>query len=113
MEKISFLTRVAEVMKGMISHDTMMAAIQRSCMRGEVENLKLMEREEDRVDRLIVEATAAEILDIPDAMIDIIVLRYLKNTQFLATIEEDDIDVTGLEGGDLSYWKKTLLFRAP
>jgi hypothetical protein len=43
---------------------------------------------------------------------DALVLRYLKNTQFLANIKEDDIDISGL-GEDLDYWKKTLLYEAP
>ncbi|MGD0885419.1 MAG: hypothetical protein ABSA46_11215 [Thermodesulfovibrionales bacterium] len=112
MEKKRFLTFVAEVMKGMISYDTMMAAIQRSCMRAEVENLELMRLGQERVDRLIEGMTAIGELAAPDDVLDVLVLRYLKNTQFLASLKEEDIDVSGLDG-DLDYWKKTMLFRAP
>jgi len=112
MNKTVFLTKVAEVMKGMISHDDMMAAIQRSCMRGEAENLALMSVEEEKVDMLISGITAVSGLDVPEKIMDVLVLRYLKNTQFLVTIKEDDIDVSGL-AEDLDYWKKALLYKAP
>ena len=112
MDKISFLTSVAEVMKGMISRETMMAAIQRTGMRGEAETLKLMEREEERVDRVIEDIGAIGKLDLPEEVIDVIVLRYLKNTQFLAKVKEEAIDVSELDG-ELGFWKKTMLFRCP
>ena len=112
MEKKRFLIFVAEAMKGMISYDTMMAAIQRSCMRGEAENLELMRLQQGRVDELIEGMTAVGELDIPEDVLDVLVLRYLRNTQFLASVKEADIDVSGLNG-DLDYWKKTLLFKAP
>lgn len=113
MEKKSFLTKVAEVMKGMISHEDMMASIQRSCMRAESENIALMSSEEENVDKLISGVTSISVLDVPETALDVLVLRYLKNMQFLATIKEDNIDVSGLEGGDLSLWKKTMLYKAP
>lgn len=112
MEKHSFLTRVAEVMKGMISYENMMASIQRSCMRGEAQNLELMRIEEEKVNRLISGITHIGELDVPEDVLDVLVLRYLKNTQFLANTEEDDIDISGL-AEDLDYWKKTLLYKAP
>jgi hypothetical protein len=112
MEKMIFLTKVAEVMKGMISRETMMAAIQRTGMRGEEETRRLMEREEERVDRVIEEISAIEELNLPEEVIDVLVLRYLKNTQFLAKIKEEAIDVSGLDG-ELAFWKKTMLFRCP
>jgi hypothetical protein len=112
MDKISFLTAVAEVMKGMISHETVMAAIQRTGMRGIEETRRLMEREEERVDRVIGEIRAIEQLDLPEEIMDVLVLRYLKNTQFLAKVKEEAIDVSGLDG-ELGFWKKTMLFRCP
>jgi hypothetical protein len=112
MEKKSFLTKVAEVMKGMLSYQNMMASIQRSCMRGETENLALMSAEEENLNTLISGIAVIQELDIPEHIMDALVLRYLKNTQFLANIKEDDIDISGL-GEDLDYWKKTLLYEAP
>ena len=112
MDKKSFLTRVAEVMKGIISYDTMMASLQRSCMRPEAENLALMDRKEDEVDGLISGITEVSRLDSQEVdVIDVLVLRYLRNTQFLANIKEDNIDVSGLGGEDLSFWKKTMLYK--
>jgi hypothetical protein len=113
MEKKSFLTKVAEVMKDMISYQNMMASIQRSCMRPEAENLELMRSKEGEVDDLIASITTVKELDIPDTTMDVLALRYLKNTQFLARIKEDDIDVSELDGKDLNFWKKTMLFKAP
>jgi hypothetical protein len=112
MEKKIFLTKVAEVMKGIISYEEMMASIQRCCMRGEAENLALMNTEEEKVDRLIGGITQISELDVPEDILDVLVLRYLKNTQFLANIKEDDIDISGL-AEDLGYWKKALLYKAP
>ncbi|HXX58463.1 MAG TPA: hypothetical protein VEI96_10720 [Thermodesulfovibrionales bacterium] len=111
MEKFSFLTSVAEVMKGLISYETMMASIQRSCMRGEESNLDLMRREERQVDGLIEAMTTIERLEVPDDIADVLVLRYLRNTQFLASLKEDYIDVSGLGEAGLQYWKKTMLYK--
>lgn len=113
MEKISFLTRVAEVMKGLISYEDMMASIQRSCMRGEAENLRLMEAEEKNVDSLISGIVDIRELRLPKDIMDVLILRYLKNTQFLANIKETDIDISGLGDEDLAFWKKTMLYKAP
>lgn len=113
MEKRVFLTRVAEVMKGMITRETLMASIQRSCMRAEAENLALMSAEEENVDAFIEKTVAIRELAVPERIMDTLVLRYLRNTQFLANIKEDDIDVSGLGGEDLNYWKKTMLYKVP
>ncbi len=112
MEKAGFLTKVADVMKGMISHENMMASIQRSCMRGEAVNLDLMSAEEKRLDELIAGINDIKELEISENVMDALVLRYLKNTQFLFTIKEDDIDASGLKN-DLHYWKRTMLYKAP
>ncbi len=112
MNKTAFLTKVAEVMKAFISYEEMMASLQRCCMRAEAENLALMSAEEERVDRLISGISGIGKLDVPENILDVLVLRYLKNTQFLANVKEDTIDISGL-AGDLDYWKKTLLYKAP
>jgi len=112
MEKKIFLTKVAEAMKGLVSYENMMASIQRSCMRGEAENLALMSAAEGSADRLISGIAQISELDVPEDILDVLVLRYLKNTQFLANIKEDEIDVSGF-AEDLDYWKKTLLYKAP
>jgi hypothetical protein len=112
VKKTVFLTKVAEVMKGMISYESMMASLQRSCMRAEAENIALMSAEEEKVDRLISGIAQVSELVVAEDILDIIVLRYLKNTQFLAKIKEDDIDTSGL-AEDLEYWKKTLLYKTP
>ncbi len=112
MHKTAFLTKVAEVMKGMISHENMMASIQRSCMRSEAENLALMSAEEENIDRFVNGVTCVGELHSTEKALDVLVLRYLKNTQFLVTIKEDDIDVSGLSE-HLDYWKRTLLYKAP
>ena len=113
MEKKRFLTAVTEVMKGMISHETMMASLQRSCLRGETENLELMHQKEAEIDRLIEGVSAIGMLAIPEDITDVLVLRYLKNTQFLAGIKEDTIDVSELGDNTLNYWKKTMLHKTP
>ena len=113
MNKTVFLTSVAEVMKGMISYQNMMASLQRSCMRAEADNLELMRGQEGEVDHLIESISTLQELEIPEMVMDVLVLRYLKNTQFLAKIKEDDIDVAGIEGGELGYWKKTMLYKTP
>ena len=112
MEKFVFLTIVAEVMKGIISYDDIMVSIQRSCMRSEAENLELMGAEENRVDEFIKNLSTIEELNIPEDMLDVIVLRYLRNTQYLAKIRHDDIDVSAIEDGDINYWKKAMLYKA-
>lgn len=112
MEKIAFLTNVSEIMKGMISYEDMMASIQRSCMRPEAENLDLMKTLEEDVDRLIKDVEIVGELEIAENVLDALVLRYLRNTQFLSNLKEDDIDASGL-GDELSYWKKTMLFKTP
>jgi hypothetical protein len=113
VEKKRFLTAVTEVMKGMISHKSMMDSLQRSCMRGESENLELMSQKESEVDRLIEGVSAIGMLTIPEDTMDVLVLRYLKNTQFLASIKEDAIDVSELGDDTLNYWKKTMLYKTP
>lgn len=113
VEKKRFLTAVTEVMKGMISHETMMASLQRSCMRGEEENLELMHQKETEVDRLIEGMSSIGMLTVPEDTMDVLVLRYLRNTQFLATIKEDAIDVSELGNNTLNYWKKTMLYKTP
>ncbi len=111
MDKVSFLTKVAEVMKGMISYETMMDSIRRSCLRGEEENLDLMAKEESEVDKLIGGIAVVEELHIPETALDGLVLRYLRNTQFLANIEEKEIDVSGLGDLDLEFWRKAMLYK--
>ncbi|MCL5022756.1 MAG: hypothetical protein M1497_05250 [Nitrospirae bacterium] len=111
MDKISFLTRVAEVMKGMISYDAMMESIKRSCLRGEAKNLDLMGKEEGNVDRLIGGVTTIEEFRVSESVLDGLVLRYLRNTQFLANIKETEIDVSELGDSDLVFWKKTMLYK--
>ncbi len=111
MEKKRFLTIVTEVMKGMVSYETMMSAIQRSCMRPEAENLALMEEKDAEIDRVISGITEVRELRIPEDLMDILVLRYLRNTQFLANIPEEEIDTSGIHGGDLGFWKKTMLYK--
>lgn len=113
MEKFSFLNIVAEAMKGMVSYDNMMASIQRSVMKGEEKYLALMQAEDERVDDLIKNAGTIEELEIPEDALDALVLRYLRNTHFLANIKEDDIDVTAVGEGALNYWKKAMLFKPP
>lgn len=100
-------------MKGMISHENMMASLQRSCMRAEAENLELMRQKEAEVDRLIQEMPSVGELHVPEDTMDVLVLRYLKNTQFLAGIKEEAIDVSELGNNTLNYWKKTMLYRTP
>jgi hypothetical protein len=52
-------------------------------------------------------------LTVPEDTMDVLVLRYLRNTQFLATIKEDAIDVSELGNNTLNYWKKTMLYKTP
>jgi hypothetical protein len=111
VEKDAFMKVVAGVMRVIISHKGMMASLHRSCLRSEVENLELMEREDERVDVFIEGMNAIELPDIPYDTMDAIVLRYLRNMDFLANIEEQYIDVSTIGEGDLAYWKKTMIFK--
>ncbi|MFN3480379.1 MAG: hypothetical protein ACK415_08325 [Thermodesulfovibrionales bacterium] len=112
MEKIEFLTRVSEVMKSMVSYEAMMESLRRSCLRSEAENIDLLTREETKVDRLIEESDGVNEIKASEDTFDALILRYLKNTQFLSSIEEEYIDISGLDN-DIAFWKKTMLFRAP
>jgi hypothetical protein len=112
MEKTAFLTKVAEVMKGLMTYDTMMGAINRSCMRPLQENMELMVKEEKAVDELITGVTVIEEIKAPEEVLDVLALRYLKNTQFLARVKEKELDSEGL-ADDLAFWKKTMTFKVP
>ncbi|MFN3396709.1 MAG: hypothetical protein ACK4Z9_07970 [Thermodesulfovibrionales bacterium] len=112
MEKTEFLTRVAEVMKSMVSYEAMMESLRRSCLRSEAENLDLLMREETKVDRLVEESNGVDEIKASEDTFDALILRYLKNTQFLSCIEEEYIDISGLDN-DIAFWKKTMLYRAP
>lgn len=112
MEKTEFLTRVSEVMKSIVSYERMMESLRRSCLRSEEENQDLLKREEERVDRLIEDFDGVSEIKAIEDTFDALILRYLINTQFLARIEEEYIDISGLED-DLAFWKKTMLFKAP
>lgn len=112
MEKTEFLTRVAEVMKSMVSYEAMMESLRRSCLRSEAENIDLMKREETKVDRLIEESNGVDKIKASNDTFDALILRYLKNTQFLSSIEEEYIDISGLDN-EIAFWKKTMLYRAP
>ena len=111
MEKSDFLKTVAGVMKGMISREEMMVSLQRSCLRSESENLELMGIQEEKLDALIEGMETIEQIDIPNDAMDALVLRYLRNMDFLAHLEEQYIDVSAIGEGDLSFWKKTMLFK--
>lgn len=111
VEKSAFLKMVAGVMKGMISNEGMMVSLQRSCLRSESENLDLMGSQEEKVDALIEGMETIEQLDIPNDAMDALVLRYLRNMDFLAHLEEQCIDVSTIGEGDLAFWKKTMLFK--
>jgi hypothetical protein len=111
VEKDAFMKVVAKVMRVIISHADMVASLHRSCLRSEVENLELMEREDERVDVFIEEMNAIELAEIPYNTMDVIVLRYLRNMDFLANIEEQYIDVSTIGEEDLACWKKTMLFK--
>lgn len=112
MEKTEFLTRVAEVMKSMVSYEAMMESLRRSCLRSEAENIDLMTREETEVDRLIEVSNGVDEIKASEDTFDALILRYLKNTQFLSCIEEEYIDISGLDN-NIAFWKKTMLYRAP
>jgi len=111
VEKSDFLKTVAGVMKGMISREEMMVSLQRSCLRSESENLELMGIQEEKLDALIEGMETIEQIDIPNDAMDALVLRYLRNMDFLAHLEEQYIDVSAIGEGDLSFWKKTMLFK--
>lgn len=112
MEKTEFLTRVSEVMKSVVSYEGMMESLRRSCLRSEAENLELLNREEERVDSLIERTDGVKEIKATEDTFDALILRYLRNTQFLASIEEEYIDISGLDG-DLAFWKKTMLYKIP
>ncbi len=112
MEKTEFLTRVSEVMKSVVSYEGMMDSLRRSCLRSEAENLELLNREEERVDSLIERTDGVKEIKATEDTFDALILRYLRNTQFLASIEEEYIDISGLYG-DIAFWKKTMLYKIP
>lgn len=112
MEKIEFLTRVSEVMKSLVSYEDMMESLRRSCLRSEVENIELLNKEEGMVDELIEGIKEIKMITVPEDTFDALILRYLKNTQFLAKIKEEYIDISGLND-DLAFWKKTMLYKLP
>lgn len=112
MEKIEFLTRVSEVMKSLVSYEDMMESLRRSCLRSEVENIELLNKEEGMVDELIEGIKEIKMITAPEDTFDALILRYLKNTQFLAKIKEEYIDISGLND-DLAFWKKTMLYKLP
>jgi hypothetical protein len=111
VEKNDFMKVVAGVMRFIISHEDMVESLHRSCLRSQVENLELMEREEERVDVFIKGIDTIELAEIPYDTMDAIVLRYLRNMDFLANIEEQYIDVSTIGEEDLACWKKTMLFK--
>ncbi|HWR59883.1 MAG TPA: hypothetical protein VN328_13430 [Thermodesulfovibrionales bacterium] len=113
MEKRSFLAAVAEVMKGIISHDVMMASLERCGLRPAAENKKLLRNKEARLDKLIAGIACADKISVSDNdLVDALVLRYLNNMQFLSGIKEDSIDISELSD-EFSFWKKTMLFKTP
>lgn len=113
MEKMLFLGAVTEVMKGMISNDVMLASLERCGLRPAAENKKLLRSKEARLDKLIAGLACIDKISVSDDdLIDALVLRYLNNMQFLSGIKEDSIDISGL-GDELSFWKKTMLFKTP
>lgn len=113
MEKIKFLLAVTEIMKGMVSHNTMIVSIQRCGMRSAEENKKLLQEREGHLDELVSGVACVDrICFSDDDLTDALVLRYLNNMQFLSDTEEERIDISGLDD-DLSFWKKTMLFKVP
>ncbi len=113
MEKMSFLSTVTEVMKGMVSHDAMLRSIERCGMRSAEDNKELLHRNEGRLDELVAGLACVDKICISDDdLMDSLVLRYLNNMQFLSDVEQERIDISGL-GDELSFWKKTMLFRVP
>lgn len=113
MEKFRFLTIVSEVMKEIITREKMLASLQRSCMRSEAENHALMKTQEENADRTIEGIRERGEISLPEEVLDAMVLRFLRNTQFLAGIPEQAVDLSGLEENDLAYWKKAMLFKTP
>ncbi len=113
MEKMMFLGVVTEVMKGLVSHEALMTSLERCGMRSIADNRKLLRKNEGRLDELISGLTRIDKIAVPDGdLMDAMVLRYLNNMQFLSGIKEDLIDTSGLSD-DLSFWKKTMLFKTP
>lgn len=113
MEKFRFLTIVSEVMKGIVTRENMLASLQRSCMRSEAENHELMKLQEENADRTIAGIRERGEVPLPEEVLDAMVLRFLRNTQFLAGIPEQAVDLSGLEETDIAYWKKAMLFKIP
>lgn len=113
MNKMIFLDAVAEVMKGMVSYDSMMVSLERCGLRSAAENKKILRKNEAHLDKLISDVSCIDWISVSDCdLIDALVLRYLNNMHFLANIKEDIIDTSGL-GDELGFWKKTMLFRTP
>lgn len=111
MEKHNFLTVVTDVMKGMVSHENMMASMYRSGMRGEARNLELMTNEEERLDSFIEGLGEINEIKIDDDLMDALALRYFRNTYYLADIKEEYIDVSSLGDKEINFWKKAILFK--
>ncbi len=113
MEKISFLSAVTEVMKGMMSYDSMMVSIERCGMRSASDNKKLLRKNEKRLDEFISGIACIDnICSSDEDLTDALVLRFLHNMQFLSDVEEARIDISGL-GDELSFWRKAMLFKTP
>ncbi len=113
MEKMSFLSTVTEVMKGMVSHGSMIVSIERCGMRSASDNKDLLRKNEQRLDELISGISHIDNISCPDEdLTDALVLRFLWNMQFLSDLKENRIDITGLSD-DLSFWRKAMLFRTP
>lgn len=111
MEKNDFLSVVTDVMKVMVSHEDMMASMYRSGMRGEARNIEHMTNEEERLDRFIEGLKEINEISIDDDLMDTLILRYLRNTHYLADIKEEYIDVSSLGNKEINFWKKALLFK--
>lgn len=111
MEKHNFLTVVTDVMKGMVSHENMMASMYRSGMRGEARNLELMINEEERLDSFIEGLGEINEIKIDDDLMDALALRYFRNTYYLADLKEEYIDVSSLGDKEINFWKKAILFK--
>ncbi len=113
METMIFLGAVTEVMKRLVSHGAMMHSMQRCGLRSAAENKKILRGKQARLDKLISGIARIDKISIDDDdLMDALVLRYLNNMQFLSAVKEDRIDVSGLSD-DLSFWKKTMLFKTP
>lgn len=80
-------------------------------MRGHSQNLELLKLEEEKLDMVIEGINSISELGIPENILDALMLRYFMNTQFLANIKEDYIDVSNIEAGGIYYWKKAMLYK--